>query len=162
MRNLQVQTYLDICTTDMDKIEKIIDGLGQLSNIVPFLTKYAIIKACGTLELSFKTLLADQLNANAGHQLVTYVNKTIREKPLNPNMSNWHQLLKKLDKSWSDQFKVNVDALPHSAKIYTSLDSLNAARNAFAHGLEPNVSFPSVKEYFADSRRALEILDLIF
>ena len=59
MSNPYVQALVDECDNDFVRIERIIDVLTNTNPAVPYLTKYVIIKACGTLEQAFKIIISD-------------------------------------------------------------------------------------------------------
>ena len=59
MNNSDVQLLLDECDSDFQRIDQIIYVLTNTNPAVPFLTKYAVIKACGTLEQAFKVIISD-------------------------------------------------------------------------------------------------------
>ena len=56
MNNQSVEQVLDDCTSDLTSAISIISSLGRTSNVVSYLNKYAIIKACGTIEVAFKSV----------------------------------------------------------------------------------------------------------
>jgi len=55
INNESVLERIDSCLAEFEKIDFIIKGMGTMSHPVPFLTRYSIIKACGTIEFSFKS-----------------------------------------------------------------------------------------------------------
>jgi hypothetical protein len=162
MNNVDAMTYIDSCNDELSKIKNIIDSLGHTSNVVPYLTKYAIIKSCGTIELSFKTILSDYCSNNQSQQVKNYIDKTLRDSSMNPSYDNICNLLNNFDENWKANFKSKVGNLANPEKIKASLQSLNVSRNNFAHGGNPTTSFQSVVEYFNDSIEIIKLLDTIF
>jgi hypothetical protein len=160
MDNISAQERIEDCVRELDKIEHMIEGMGKMSNPVPFLTKYAIIKACGTIEFCFKTIIAD-FHDNQTSQVKNYINSTFRTSSINPSKSNICKSLNSFDSSWNENFKKGLEALVNKAKVEQSLESLNNARNTFAHGGHPSASFDNVKDYFFDAVKMIEILDKI-
>ncbi|MDQ7000824.1 MAG: HEPN domain-containing protein [Mariprofundus sp.] len=79
---------------------------------------------------------------------------------MNPSYSNICKGLASFDETWKNKFKNNVNKLKDKNKVLDSLDSLNNARNTFAHGGSPSTSFVNVQEYFRDSVKVLEALEL--
>jgi hypothetical protein len=158
MNNVSAQNSIDICLTELQRIFHLIEGLGHMSPIVPFLTNYSIVRACGTLEFSFKTIISD---LHAGHtpQVQNYVNNTIRNSSMNPSLDNIYKTLKRFDEEWNRKFKEKLNSHGHSLRIKSSIESLNNARNSFAHGDTPSSSFENIKTYFEDSVIILEMLD---
>ncbi|MHB8260198.1 MAG: HEPN domain-containing protein [Bacteroidia bacterium] len=161
MNNPNVEQLILDCETELTKITLIIDALGQLNNTVPFLTKYAIIKSCGTIEQSFKTIIADHNHTNHSQQIKNFIDATIRKSSMNPSLKNINTTLKKFDQNWHSAFKTALNEHANKSRIQSSLNSLNEERNCFAHGGQPMASFPSIKSYFADAKEIITMLDAI-
>jgi len=161
MNNLDVKRNLDNCEKDLNDALAIITSLGGTTNVVPFLNKFGIIRACGTIETSYKIIIADYINRRSKIQVKKFINNSVRDSSSNPSYSNICKMLKKFDASWYTRFK--NDASHHSdfSKIRTSIESLVDARNEFAHGGNPNVSLNDVIDYFTNCRTLIEILDNI-
>lgn len=162
MNNAEATRLISECETDLNRIEKIIEGLGPMSNVVPYLTKYAIIKSCGSIEQSFKTIVADYCSRHQSNQIKNYIDITFRESSMNPKFENICGVLKQFDPQWNLRFKSTVKALTNSSKVKLSLKSLNESRNEFAHGGNPTASFSGIKDYFLDSVAIITVLDDIF
>lgn len=158
MNNQTALNSLNDCSTELIKLEQIIEVFGQSHSIVPFLTNYAIIKCCGTIENCFKIIISDFHNT-LPPQAKNYIEKTFLYSSMNPSKENICKSLIKFDEQWNRNFKSKLSDEPNKSRIETSLNSLNEARNAFAHGGNPSISFPSVVAYFNDSKRVIEILD---
>lgn len=158
MNNQTVLNNLNDCSNELQKIQESISFVGQSHSIVPFLTNYAIIKCCGTIENAFKTIITDFHNS-LPQQAKNYIEETFYKSSMNPNKENIHKSLEKFDPSWNNSFKDKLNQDPNKSRIESSLKSLNEARNEFAHGGRPSVSFQSVLLYFNDSKKIIEILD---
>jgi RiboL-PSP-HEPN len=158
MNNQFALTSLNDCNVELAKLQQIIDVFGQSHSIVPFLTNYAVIKCCGTIENCFKIIISDFHNA-LPIQAKNYIESTFLYSSMNPSKANICKSLSKFDEQWNSDFKSKLAIEPDKSRIESSLGSLNEARNAFAHGGNPGVSFASVVMYFNDSRRIIEILD---
>lgn len=157
--NESVLERIESCLEEFEKIDFIIKGMGSMSHPVPFLTRYSIIKACGTIEFSFKTILSDVGIDSQTKQLKQFIDKKIRFSSMNPSYGNMCSSLNNFDEEWRKNFKTTIKEHPEKTKILDSLDSLNNARNAFAHGGTPTTSFINVQEYFGDSIKILEVLE---
>jgi len=59
MNNITAKEKIEQCLEELEKIKHIIIAIGRTSHPVPFLTKYAIVKSCGTIEICFKAILSD-------------------------------------------------------------------------------------------------------
>ena len=158
MNNTTVKQTIDNCSSELNEIQKIIDVFGQSHSIVPYLTNYAVIKCCGAIENSFKAILTDFHNS-LPIQAKNYLEKTFTNSSMNPSKENICKSLKRFDENWNNEFKRKLDLEINKSQIDSSLKSLNDARNEFAHGGHPRVSFSSVKSYFADSSKIIEIID---
>lgn len=161
MNNVAVRDLLDECAREITAIDGLVAGLGIGSNIVPYLSKYGLIKACGTIEQSFKSIVADKCSCRAKQQIKNYLNRTVRNSSSNPSFDNICKLLKCFDTTWRDNFKNTVNNHQRSANLKTSLQSLVDARNEFAHGGNPRVSINDVVQYFTDARELIECLDSV-
>ena len=160
MNNQDAQNNINICLEELNRIESMIDNLlGHTSPIVPYLTKYAIVRACGTIEYCFKTIIADLHTGSP--QVMNYIDNTIRTSSMNPSISNICGTLKKFDPNWNTSFKEKIRTHSHSERIKDSIDSLNNARNSFAHGGTPSSSFENIKDYFNDTIEIIEMLDTV-
>jgi hypothetical protein len=158
MNNQNAQTYIDNCLLELQGIEDLINGLGHLSRPVPYLTKYAVIKSCGTIESCFKTIISDT-HSNQSSQIQNYIDKTIRESSMNPNQKNICSTLNRFDINWNTDYKQQLNSHSNSQQIKDSLKSLNEARNTFAHGGNVNQTFQTIKAYFIDSVEVIKIID---
>jgi hypothetical protein len=158
MNNITAEESINTCLYELEKIKMLIEGMGSTSNPVPFLTKYAIIKSCGTIEFCFKAIISD-IHLNQSQQIANYINTTFRFSSINPSIGNICRSLMKFDKTWNESFKLKFKEHPHSNRIGDSLRSLNNSRNNFAHGGHPTTTFDNVIVYFNDSVEVIKILD---
>lgn len=158
MNNQEAQNSIDICKDELQRIYHLVEGHGGTSPIVPFLTNYSIVRACGTIEFSFKTIISDFLSGHSA-QIGNYIDNTIRNSSMNPSRNNIHRTLKKFDDNWNTEFKNKLDSHEHTERIKSSIDSLNSSRNSFAHGDPLTSSFEDIRNYFNDSIIIIEMLD---
>lgn len=161
MNNVKAAQLIEACVIELDDINGIIQQTNPFDEIIPFLTNYAIIKSCGTIEQSFKAIIADFCQANQNPQVQNYIQNTFRESSQNPSYDNICRSLAAFDTNWNDSFKKKIQKKKNSFKLKTSLKSLNEARNTFAHGSKTSVSFSSVVDYFQDSLVIIETLDSV-
>ena len=80
---------------------------------------------------------------------------------MNPSRDNICKTLRQFDKEWNRVFKEKLNTHPNSERLKSSIDSLNNARNSFAHGDNPSSSFENIQSYFNDCVSILEILDAV-
>jgi len=161
MNNLTAKEKIEQCREELEKIKQIIIVIGRTSHPVPFLTKYAIIKSCGTIETCFKTILSDYKIEEQNDKVKNFIDAKFRNSSINPSKNNIHKALKLFDEEWNNKFKEELGILDEKNKVLDSLKSLNEARNTFAHGGNPSSSFDNVFEYFQDSIKIIEIIDRI-
>ena len=158
MNNLIADTALNDCKSELLQIESLIQNAGSMSATAKYFTFYSLIKACGTIEFAFKTIISDVHNG-ASSQLTRYIDLKIRSSSMNPSYSNIYNLLKDFDEVWAADFKRVCNSVPDGPRFVSSLDSLNKNRNAFAHGQRISASFSDIKSYFLDSSKIIELLD---
>lgn len=161
MNNQNALLELNGCATELTHVKTLIDGLGITSSIVPYLTKYSVVRACGSIEQSFKTVIADYVSNRGKQQIKRFIKLKVREGSANPSYNNMCKFLGDFDDTWKSSFKTTIDAEANKAILMTSLQSLVDARNTFAHGGSPSASIDDVIRYFNDAKRFIEIMDSI-
>ena len=159
MNNKSVELALDGCHNELERLEEAMTLFGATSPIGIYLSRYAIIKACGTIEQAFKSLVADNAEAKQTQQIKNFLRNKVRESSMNPNNDNIQKLLGNFDDTWVALYKAQVQTLSDRAKVMDSLKSLVNARNDFAHGGNPSASIVNVRDYFADARKLMVIID---
>jgi len=159
MNNADVETALNDCQQDLLRVKAIIDSLGIGSNIVPYLNSYAVIKACGTMEVAFKAIVTDYCSHRSKKQVKKFLTNKIRDSSINPSYSNIIRTLSDFDDNWKERFKNDVNAHVQKNALLTSMQSLVDARNSFAHGGNHNLSINDIISYYSNFRTAIELLD---
>jgi len=161
MNNSEVNALLVECQDDLVNVKSIVDSLRPTDNAVPYLGKYALIKACGTIEVAYKATIADHCSKRAEQQLKNFINKRIRDSSSNPSFSNICSTLKDFDEAWNEEFKNLVKSRPDGEALRTSLQSLVDGRNDFSHGGNPSLTIMDVLKYYQDSCVVIGILDSV-
>jgi hypothetical protein len=161
MNNNSVKALLDECRIELSGLETLVNGLGLTSTASPYLSKYGLIKACGTVEQAFKSIVADKCSYRARVQVKNFLTKHVRNGSANPSFENICKLLAVFDGDWKSAFKNNLNGTANAASLKTSLQSLVDARNEFAHGGNPRVAIRDVCKYFDDARKVIESLDAV-
>ena len=160
INNSDVKGKLEASFEELNNIVQIIDSLGQASRPSPYLSKYAIIRASGTIESCFKIIISDFLLLHTENEsLSNFINNTIRYTSQNPSYSNIISVLKGIDKSLGISFKEKVNNLENKEQILDSLKSLVENRNSLAHGGSPSTSALQVKNYFQHAIIVLLVLE---
>lgn len=159
MNNLEIDRIIVECQDELDRVKLIVDGLGPAANVVPYLNKYAIIRACGVIEVAYKSIVADYCDRRSKIQVKTFLKRYVRENSKNPNYKNMCSLLKEFDVNWNIQFRTRINAHADKTRIKTSITSLVDARNELAHGGNPSSTVADVIAYFGDCRVVIDIID---
>lgn len=157
MNNNTVETMLNDCQDDLVRVEHLILGLGT-SPVINYLIKYAVIRTCGTIEQSYKTIIADYYET-LSPALAQFISIHVRETSKNPSFQVIKGQLKEFDNAKADTYSMTINSLPDNNRIIASLDSLRTLRNDIAHGSNITCGIADVKSYFADSRILIEELD---
>jgi len=162
MNNQTVKSNLDDCKQELNNISNLCTLMGMSSNVIPYLTNYTIIKACGSIERAFKDIISDYcINNTTSLEVRNYIEKTFRESSMNPNLSNICKSLNNLNPTWKTNFNSQLNANTNAARYKSSISSLVESRNNFAHGNNPTASIQNVVTYFDDSYEIMKILDNI-
>lgn len=161
MNNLRAKGILDDCSAELNRIQEIIAQLKPLDDSVPFLTKYALIRACGAAEVTFKAIVSDFVTAEASTQIKNFIDARVVQSSANPSHQNICGLLSAFDETWAVAFKKRVSDHEHSGKLHSALTSLNESRNDLAHGGSPSISFGDIVRYFINVRIVMEMLDAV-
>lgn len=161
MNNADVDLQLTQCRTELDHVQTTIGAVGIMSPVTPYLTKYAVIRACGSIEVSFKALVADFCSRRSKKQVKRFIHMKIRKGSTNPSQSNIMNILNLFDEDWKKSFKANLKADPDKQQLLDSLQSLVDARNEFAHGGNPTLTIADILQHFDRARRVVEHVDAV-
>lgn len=161
MNNADVDLQLTQCRAELDHVQTTIAALGVTSSMSPYLTNYAVIRACGSIEVSFKALVADYCSKRSKPQVKRFIHMKIRRGSANPSQKNIMDTLNLFDEVWKRNFKANLRADADRQMLLTSLQSLVDARNEFAHGGSPTLSIADVLNHFDHARRVVEHVDAV-
>lgn len=120
----ELQDLIDECTAELADISVKINSLPSLDKLRAYLTKYALIKSCGTIEFVYRSLVADYFDQSNLTQVPTYIEKTVREGSMSAKYDNMSGLLGKFDDNWRNSFRIAVAQHPDSQRIISSANSL--------------------------------------
>lgn len=160
MNNIAVAQSIESCKQEMNKLKGLIEMVGVMSPISNFLTKYAAIRCCGTLEQAFKCVIAD-FYEKFSDELVNFISTHVRESSKNPSFANICNTLNAFDEEKCTDFKKRVSKLDNSKMLRESLESINKVRNSVAHGIQTPTSFGEIIEQFEKSLKIIECLDSV-
>lgn len=158
MKN-ELQQQLEDCSNELNEIDMKIRDLAPLDKTKSYLTNYALIRTCGTIEYVYRSIVADYFNQFPIPQMHTYIENTIRNGSMSATYDNMCSLLGKFDVEWNKTFKNSVKCRPDSTKLQDSLKSLVNNRHLFAHGKNPMATFQEIRNYYNDALIILGIFD---
>ncbi|MBK8415464.1 MAG: hypothetical protein IPL22_13860 [Bacteroidetes bacterium] len=104
-------------------------------------------------------MIADFCSKRSKSQVKNFLNKRVRENSANPSYNRILQILAEFDGNWVRNFKTQMQVLPNYDSIVSSIQSLVDARNDFAHGGNPSITFTDIKNYFDESKQLIVTLD---
>lgn len=160
MNNQTVKGLIDDCRNEFTKIRALIQASPTVSDQRKFLTSYGLIKASGTLEQAYKTVLYDMFSGTSP-QISLFLDKNLKERNKNATYENICSMIAEFDPLWKDNFKNAVAADANGNRFMRSMSSLNSNRNDFAHGRSFIASFNDINQYFEDSASLIEIMDQV-
>lgn len=160
INNINAKSAIDDCNADLVRIAGIINGVGSTSPLSGYLTKYSLIRICGTLEICYKTIIADYYE-NISPKLGQFIGFHLRNASMNPTYENICQAIKRFDDDKQQRFKSAVTALPNNDRLKEAFFVLNRERNNVAHGINSTLSFIDMKIRFSETIQIIEVLDSI-
>lgn len=96
MHNEEVNLSIEDCRQEMTRLKALIAMVGAMSPVSNFLTKYAAVRCCGTLEQGYKSIIADYYE-QFSDQLVSFISTHVRESSKNPTLANICTILNAFD-----------------------------------------------------------------
>ena len=163
----ELQQMLNDCNAELNDIDAKIKALAALDKTKQYLTNYALMKVCGTVEFVYRSIIADFFAKLACSQIDNYLEQTVRSNSRGAKYETMRSLLGKFDGNWSENFKdlvlLHIDANGNKdgQKLISSSNSLVTNRNLFAHGKTPTASFASIVSYYMDVVILINILDSV-
>ena len=158
--NQQVNDIIEDCQADLDRIFHLIEGLGSLAPASGYLTKFALIRICGTLEVCYKKLIADYYES-ISPELQRFITIHVRDASLNAKYENICKVLSDFDEGKYDAFKTSINARTDKNDLLHAISDLNNARNSVAHGDSTSMSFKEMKQKFESSVILLKELEQV-
>lgn len=156
--NQQVNDIIEDCRADLKRIFHLIEGLGSLSPTSGYLTKFALIRISGTLEVCYKKLIADYYEG-ISPDLQRFITIHVRDASLNAKYENICKVLKDFDEGKCTAFKTSINARTDKDDLLHSMSDLNNARNDVAHGDSTSMTFNEMRQKFEKSVLLLQELE---
>jgi len=160
MNNIDVKRLLDDCLAELESISALLIGIGDGAKPTPYIKKYAVIRASGTIETAFKQIIADKIDSECQIQVKNFIKRKVRDSSCNPKLGMIENMLTEFDDRWRSKFD-EMMALEDKPRLKGALTNLVEARNDFAHGGNPNMSIDDTISFYRDGVRVLEVLDSV-
>lgn len=157
----ELQDLLGECTTEINDIESRINALPPLDKGIQYYTNYALIKTCGTVELVYRSIVADHFSQLANSRIDTYLDSTVRQGSNSAKYDNMKKLLDKFDHQWASNFQTTVHGMSDGQRLIAASNSLVTNRHSFAHGQTPTATFLEIKQYYLDVVQLITVFDSI-
>ena len=157
----ELQDMISACSTELADIGNKMANLAPLDKTKSYLTQYALIRACGTIEFVYRSIVADFFDQFGVDQIETYIDKTVRRGSMSCTYDNMRSLLGKFDDSWSNNFKRLVNQHPDGQRMMSSVNSLVTNRHLFAHGRPPTATFSDICQYYQDGLSLIGLFDSV-
>lgn len=157
----ELNNLLIECSRQLNDIDTKMSTLPAFDKTRAYLTQYALIKACGTLEYVYRSIVADFFDQSSLTQIHTYLDKTVRSGSMSATYDNMSGLLGKFDADWRKNFKDAVQNRADGQKIIASANSLVNNRHSFAHGKVPTATFNDILQYYNDALILINELDSV-
>jgi hypothetical protein len=158
MTNTEVEEKLQECREELDSIKALLTGLGDGALPTPYVRKYAVIRAAGSIESGFKKIIADRVDRDSPAHVRAFIAKKVRNASSNPSLENIERMLSEFDDGWNRRFNEKM-ALADKPVLKEALTKLVKARNSFAHGGGSELPIDDVIEHFDHGRTVLKMLD---
>lgn len=155
----ELREMLDQCTEELNDIGERISTLSPLDKVRRYFTNYALIKACGTVEFVYRSIVADYFSQLSNNRIDTYLDETIRKGSMSAKYDMMKNLLGKFDEQWKKDFQNAVGSASNKNQMIDASNSLVNNRNTFAHGKSPTATFLEIKQYYADVVQLIQIFD---
>lgn len=157
MQNNSAHTTLQTCLNELLNVENILEALGDGTRAAPYLKKYSVIRASGSIELAFKTIIADKVDEGSHAQLKNFIKRKIRNSSSNPRLSIISGMLAEFDSRWKERFNELI-AFDRPA-FENAMAQLVDARNSFAHGGDSTLGIQETIGHFRKGIILMERLD---
>lgn len=157
----ELQELIDECTAEINDIETRIATMSALDKEVRYLTHYALIKASGTAEFVYRSIVADYFSALSDSRIDTYLDASVRKSSMSIKCDMMCKLLGKFDDQWQKNFRKAVGDHENGQKIIAASNSLATNRHDFAHGKTPTATFNDIKNYYFDVLELIKIFDSV-
>lgn len=158
MNNIEAGALLDECRDELTAITALLTGYGDGARPTPYIKKYAVIRATGSIESAFKQIIADRVDRDSHSQIKNFISRKIRNSSCNPRLDMIESMLSEFDELWRARFDEKI-ALADKPMLKGALTELVKARNSFAHGGAAELPIDKTVQYFESACLVMQILD---
>jgi len=137
------------------RIDALFEKTRELSSDPELLShwaKYLCVLVCGFLENSVELCLAEYCRRRGDENINNFVSAELRSFQ-NPRMGKILDLFGSFSKTWAEEMKNDV-----SGQISDAVNSIVANRHLIAHGGTSQLSMSSLRAYYSDVLRAVEVM----
>lgn len=157
----ELQDLINECTAEINDIGTRIASMPTLDKGRRYLTNYALIKASGTVEFVYRSIVADYFSALSDSRIDTYLDTEVRKGSMSAKYDMMLKLLGKFDDQWKKSFQKAVQTRSDKDRLIAASNSLVTNRHSFAHGKNPTATFNEIKQYYLDVVELITIFDSI-
>lgn len=118
--------------------------------------KYICVLASGFLENSVRTLVGQYVNKKTQKPIANFVVGNINTFR-NPKMESILQVVGRFDGTWREKLEKNL-----TSEMSTAVTSIVANKNLIAHGKSVGLTCATMKGYFKDAVKFVELLEKQF
>ena len=159
---IELENMLDDCAAELEDIEQRIENMDTLDKGRRYLTNYGLIRACGTVEFVYRSIIVDYFEQQlSNNRINTYLDSTIRQGSNSAKYENMKKLLKNFDDQWSLNFSNMLKERDDGQRLISAANSLVNNRHNFAHGKSTTATFLDIKNYYNDIVQLLRIFDSV-
>lgn len=155
--NQEIAEIISGCHQELDRVSSLVKGLAG-AELSEYVKKYAVIRATGCIEFSFKKLIADKVDENSHSLAINFIKNKVRLSSYNPNFKNIKDILRSFDRRWDKKFNELI-SLENKADVIQSLKQLCDWRNSFAHGGHPVIDIDIAINHFSIAVKVIEVID---
>ena len=157
----QMKTFISDCNRELIDITTIMNNISSVSNEAKYLTHYALIKAEGTIEYAYRSIIYDYFKSLNNSKINNYLEETVKKGSMSGTIYNMKKLLKQFDYNWLNSFETLLKSRQDKKKLESSCKALVENRHLFAHGQNTTITFNDIKNYYNDALIVINIFDSV-
>ncbi len=152
MKSAQVAAHRDRINAVFDSVKP-----GQLDpQMVSHLSRYLCVLASGFVEESVRLIVSDYATRNANVEVSRYVRKRL-ERFVNPALNNILCLVAEFDPELRTSIETQM-----GEDVRAAIQGVVDNRHQIAHGRNIGIGLPTIREYWKNVVRGVELLEKTF